>query len=110
MTIETQTGPTDMTVSRTILEQLGGRRFLVMTGAKNLVGSADALTMRIASVNKDRKRVNVVSITLDPSDTYTVEAIFASRNTRTVVGTRSNVYCDGLQAVFTELTGLYTHL
>jgi hypothetical protein len=31
---------TDMTVARTILDQLGGARFVAMTGAREFVGSA----------------------------------------------------------------------
>jgi hypothetical protein len=30
---------TDMTVSQTILSQLGGKRFIAMTGSKNFVGA-----------------------------------------------------------------------
>ncbi len=99
-----------LTVAETILQQLGGNRFLRMTGAKHLTSRSNSLSMRIASVNYERKRVNGVVITLDPSDTYTVEAIFMTVKGRNVVGTRTDVYFDALQDVFTELTGLHTHL
>ena len=32
---------TDLTVARSILDQLGGARFVAMTGARELVGSAE---------------------------------------------------------------------
>jgi len=101
---------TDLTVANTILSQLGGRRFLVMTGAKNLVGSENSLSFRINSVNYDGKRVNVLRVTLDPSDTYTVTASYLRAGKLTTVAERSDVYCDSLQETFTRLTGLHTSL
>ena len=62
----------NLQVANTILAQLGGGHFLVMTGAKNLVGSDNSLSMRLNSVNYDGKRVNVVTSRSMPSDTYTV--------------------------------------
>jgi hypothetical protein len=52
---------TDLTVARSILDQLGGERFVAMTGARELVGSADSLTFKIG-VNP--KRVSLVRVTL----------------------------------------------
>ena len=99
-------------VPNTILAQLGGNRFVVMTGARNLIGGKDYLGMALPTARHDGKRVTHVRVTLDPSDTYTVEALSLnprSRVTKTIV-TVSGVYCDNLQAVFTDLTGLATHL
>ena len=100
----------DLTVAKTILEQLGGGRFLTMTGAKNIIGSENGLSFRINSVNYDGKRVNVVHITLDPSDTYTVVASYLRARKLKNVATVSDVYNDQLQAVFTRVTGLHTSL
>lgn len=99
-----------MAVAHTILEQLGGGRFLVMTGAKNLVGSDNSLSMRLNSVNYDGKRVNVLRITLDPSDTYTVTASYLRARKLMTVAEVSDVYVDTLRDVFTRLTGLHTSL
>lgn len=106
---------TDMTVANTILEQLGGRKFLAMTGAYSLTGSADTLSMRLPSkMTKDN--IGGVRITLDPSDTYTLVAIkltgsFKRGNLRTVEAFKeSGIYCDQLAETFTEATGLYTRL
>ena len=38
---------TDMRVAETILSQLGGNRFRVMTGAKNFAATDNSLRMRI---------------------------------------------------------------
>ena len=100
----------NLDIAHTILAQLGGGRFLTMTGAKNLVGSPTGLSFRINSVNYDGKRVNVVHITLDPSDTYTVVASYLRAGKLKNVATVSDVYNDSLQAVFTRVTGLHTSL
>jgi hypothetical protein len=38
---------TDLTVPQTILAQLGGESFVMMSGATGLVGSADSLTIKL---------------------------------------------------------------
>ena len=37
----------NMTVAKTILEQLGGNKFRAMTGAKQFMGFAEGLAMKI---------------------------------------------------------------
>jgi hypothetical protein len=95
-------------VAQTIAQQLGGNKFVAMTGA-TLVGSADSLTICLG-------RSKAVIIKLEADDTYTVTLHKAGRFTRkgdyiqgqTVA--RPDIYCDMLQATFTDLTGLLTHL
>jgi hypothetical protein len=98
----------NMQVAKTILEQLGGGRFLVMTGAKNLVGSHDALTMKLPS-NLTKGRITHLRVTLTAADDYTVET-FRIRGAQPVVkaGRADGVYCDMLQDTFLSMTGLYT--
>lgn len=103
---------TDLTVGNTILEQLGGRRFIAMTGANSFTGRNDGLSFRLPSNSKDG--ANVVQITLTPLDTYTFET-FSLRRVKgalklTPKSKVEDVYCDTLQAVFTSVTGLYTRL
>ncbi len=99
----------DMTVANTIFKQLGGNRFNVMTGAKNLIASADALSFRLPS-NFAQKGINAVRIRLTPADTY--EVTFSNiRGTKvTVVSTFDDVYADSLRTLFTSETGLDTSL
>lgn len=102
---------TDMTVAKTILEQLGGRKFTVMTGAKNYIGDANSLTFRLPGAGGFCKDgINVVKVTLDPSDTYTVVFSRLRGAKLTVVSQSSDVYADVLQDVFTRATGLATSL
>jgi hypothetical protein len=109
--------PTDMTVAKTILDQLGGRRFVAMTGAKDFLGGAASLTFSLpARLAQDG--INRVRVTLDPDDTYTVEAFKLTARSaerlaeqaRTPVWIRRGVYCDGLAGAFSEATGLETSL
>jgi hypothetical protein len=95
-------------VAHTILQQLGGRRFLAMTGAQCLTDTR-ALTVKLP-------RSAVVVIELDPSDTYTVKFGKVSTMRQILNGadavkwnsTHEGVYADRLCALFTEQTGLYT--
>lgn len=99
------------TVAQTILAQLGGRRFLAMTGARNCVGSDTDLAFRLPGTPGFVKRgINVVRITLTWRDTYTVVFSRLFRGTLTEVITLEEVYAEDLQAAFTRETGLDTHL
>ena len=63
---------TDLTTANTILQQLGGKRFIVFTGSSNFVGDENSLTMRLK-----RNKVNAkwLKITLTPMDVYLMEFI-----------------------------------
>ena len=105
-------------IAQTILEQLGGRRFIVMTGAKNLVALSDSPALRgglgftlPAGGCFTRDRINRVFIELTPADLYRVRVF--KRGTGPMpheLPGRDGVYCDQLRAAFTELTGLETSL
>lgn len=105
---------TDMTVARTILQQLGGNRFIAMTGAKDLVGSDDSLRMKLPSRGpaKTANGCTHMSITLNGDDLYDVE--FMKWNARKmemgVVSRHEGIYNDMLCSMFTAETGLYTSL
>jgi hypothetical protein len=58
---------TDLTTAKAILAQLGGERFLMMTGATTFIGSADSLTFKLGS---NLKRVTHVRVTLTPDGLY----------------------------------------
>ncbi len=96
---------TDTSVATTILQQLGGRRFTAMTGAKNLVASQNGLTF---AIGKNSSRANRVQIELLPSDTYRVTFARFAKLDWTPLRVFSDVYADQLQEIFTTETGLYT--
>ena len=95
-----------MTIANEILKQLGGNRFITMTGAKNLIDAGEGLRFAIPNSNG----INRVEITLEPGDTYrvTFTKLNARLGTIRIVHTVGNVYCDQLQELFTNQTGLYT--
>lgn len=98
-----------MQVANTILQQLGGGRFIAMTGARQFVGSEAALRFRIPATLA-KGRVNLVNVTLDASDTYTVTTYRNAKMFCVEVETVSGVYCDALRDVFERMTGLRTSL
>lgn len=104
----------DLAIAKTILEQLGGRRFTVMTGAKNFLGSEEEKSLSFTLPrNFAKDGINRVKITLDPTDTYTVEfgkITYRHPYKYAVVETVPGVYDTNLQSVFTKVTGLDTHL
>ena len=91
------------------LNQLGGNRFIAMTGAKDFVrdDAHQSITFRIG---RNAKSVNVVKITLNSMDTYDMEFLMVRGADTFVRSKATGVYNDQLQDVFTEHTGLYTHL
>lgn len=100
-----------MQTATTILEQLGGNRFLAMTGAKDVFGSDDGIQFKLPRGAKDG--INSVRVTLDPTDTYTVTFYKMTRGRSfkcTEISETSFVHADQLRALFTSATGLYTTL
>jgi len=102
-----------MNVATIILQQLGGNKFIAMTGAKNLVSDGQSLNFKLPN-NFAKKGINFVKITLMPTDTY--KMVFSKITWKGYVPTvkpiqeYTDVYNDQLQTLFTEATGLDTHL
>lgn len=106
-------------VSDVILEQLGGNKFIAMTGSKNLL--ADGNTLRMTLV-KNMSKANRLHIALDDSDTYTMRFFRYSpgrMNKKTLawseekteeVAEYKGVYSDELCGIFTSVTGMDTRL
>lgn len=98
-----------LSVAETILHQLGGRRFIAMTGAKNFVTSPDSLFFALPA-NFAKHGINKVRITLNCRDLYDIEFAKMRGLKYTVIATLSDVYAENLRDVFTDATGLDTHL
>lgn len=102
----------DVEIANTILDQLGGGRFAVMTGARNFAAIENGLRFMIPG-NMTRDRINLVEIVLDASDTYTVTFSRArgGRNPSVKeVYSQSFIYADMLRDLFEDRTGLRTSL
>ena len=89
-----------------ILKQLGGNKFIAMTGAKNFGVSHTGMHFMIPRHNN----INAISISLTVWDTYRVEFKKIDQNGIKAISSFDNVYFDQLQELFTQQTGLYTHL
>lgn len=98
-----------MEIANNILATLGGNRFIVMTGAKLFTASKDTLNFRLPA-NFAKQGINHVSITLDPSDTYSVRFGKIRGLNFKPMQEFSDVYADGLRELFTSVTGLEVSL
>jgi hypothetical protein len=101
-------------VANTILSQLGGGRFRLMTGARDFVGSNNSLAFALPQ-GFARDGINRVRIVLDETDTYTMQALHvnmkgARKGIASIVHETSDLYTEDLQRIFTDWTGLDTHL
>lgn len=106
-------------VAKEIYRQLGGGKFTVMTGAKNFVYDDNSLWFHIP---RNASKANYVKITLNGKDLYDVEfrtvrlGRFSlktgkmSKDVNNIVKRFDDVYCNMLQSIFTEVTGMYTRL
>lgn len=106
-------------IAQTILAQLGGQRFIAMTGVSKLAYKDSTLYMRLP---RNASAANRLSITLDPTDTYTMRFFYQSGGTlnkKTLAPTPikekdveviNDVYCDQLAEIFEHVTGMYTSL
>ena len=88
------------------LKQLGGRRFMAMTGAKNFAVGPKGMSFKIG---RNSKNVNYVRIDLK-NDLYDMEFIQMRAGKLKVKSKEKGVYADQLQKMFTKNTGMYTSL
>ena len=99
-------------VATTILDQLGGRRFGMMTGAKNFASHPEgALSFRLpGSGGFTKDGINHVKITLTPADTYDIAYGKVRGTTFKVMAEAKDIYAEDLQRNFREHTGLETSM
>jgi hypothetical protein len=102
-----------MQTAKTILEQLGGNKFIVMTGANKLTGHEHGLSFRIG---RNKTSTNYVVIALEADDTYTMffSRVTVSRKTfevkNKINAEYKGIYCDQLREIFESETGMATSL
>jgi hypothetical protein len=103
-----------MQIAQTILQQLGGRQFTMMVGAKSLETMTDGaanggLAFQFGTGAKNK--ANRVRIAYDyGSDLYNVEFGKIYRSQWKTVSKHEGIYADMLQDLFTEETGFFTTL
>ena len=95
-------------VANEIYRTLGGNRFRVMTGAKNLPSHEFALSMKIG---RNKTTANFMIVELNGLDLYDVTfAKVTKMGEMKSVREYNNVYNDMLVSLFESHTGMYTTL
>ena len=110
-----ETFEADMSVGNEMLRQLGGRRFMMMVGAKQPIwdGNKNELSMKIG---RNALGANYFTIRLNPKDLYDLRFESRRMNRKTyemsvkVKAEHNDVYADQLQEIFENTTGLYTRM
>ena len=101
-------------IAQTILMQLGGRRFVAFTGSKQLTDMGNGLRMNLA---RNKTSANRLDIIYDGgTDLYNLRFYRKTFSKKTFevkvkdIAKYEGIYFDQLQSLFTEVTGLRTHL
>jgi len=102
-------------VADTIIQQLGGRKVMTMTGVKEFFVDANSVSFRLPGGRGFCKNgINRVKIELEPSDTYTVTFLKMRKQNGVpaamFTSIKHDVYCDMLREIFTSETGLAVSL
>ncbi len=98
-------------VAQTILDQMGGRQFLLMVGGKNMVALSGDGGLALQFGTGARNRANRLRVEYDhSSDTYNVEFGRIRKLEWKTISRHEGVYADMLQELFTAETGFHTTL
>lgn len=95
----------DTTIPTIAFQQFGGNRAMAMIGGRPSV--IDERTLRIKWAAKAANGARMLTIRLDPSDTYTVTFYTLGGK---VVRAFDDIYAEQLGLVFEHNTGLYLSL
>ena len=90
-----------------LLKQLGGNRFIAMTGAKGFAFSNKYMSFKIG---RNSKGINFVRIGHNAKDLYDLEFGFVSVKGIKVKKKVKDVYADMLGQIFTKYTGMHVRL
>lgn len=102
---------TNKEIAETILSQIGGRRFITMTGAKNFVAINSGLQFDLPKTpHYVRDGISRLHIVLTPMDEYKITAYKIRGMSVKEISVTDGVHAPELAEVFTSLTGLDTHL
>lgn len=104
----------DNQIAVTIFQQIGGRRFVAMTGSHDFLSLDNGLRM---SLSRNKTSANRLEIIYDEgADLYNMRFYRRTFRVKTCevktkdIKTYEGVYCDMLEDIFTDVTGLYTRL
>ena len=102
---------TDM-IAKTILQQIGGKRFSTMTGSRDFIDMGNGLRMSLA---RNKTSANRLDIIYDAgTDLYNMRFYRRTFSKKTFecrtkdIAVHEGIYFDMLEEMFTMVTGLYT--
>ena len=108
-----------MDIATEIFNQLGGKMFAAMTGSKIIEIDTDSITFKLI---RNKSKANELKIVLNGADLYDISFVkhsYPKLNKTTwkytnekveIIREYKDMFCDQLQAIFTETTGLYTRI
>jgi hypothetical protein len=100
---------TTQDIAQEIIDQLGGRKFTAMTGAKHFVSIESGLQFKLPS-NFATAGINFVQVILGRDDLYTVKFYKMRGLKLTLISEHEGIYNDMLADLFTRNTGLSVSL
>jgi hypothetical protein len=96
-----------METAKNIIEQIGGNRFMTMTGATIVTHAKDGIVMKIG---RNKIKANMLEIKVNSNDTYTMKFFKLSGVNFKEIKQIKDVFCSMLVEVFETETGLVTSL
>ena len=96
----------------TIVKQLGGTKFFLMTGSKPMYKDISTDSPLVAlKLTRNKSKANYFTIQyMRGSDLYKIEFIKMTKTERKVISSYDNIYSDQLTEIFESETGLRTSL
>jgi len=99
-------------IINTMMQQLGGNKFMVMTGSKPQYKQINCVNPLIAfKLVRNYSKANYLKVTyMIGTDLYKMEFIRMTKKKIETLQEFNNIFGDQLQSIFTEVTQLYTKL
>lgn len=98
---------TNLEIAKIIMEQLGGNKFVVMCGVKDVRAVSNGVGFKIM---KNNLKCNYIEIKLNGNDLYDIK-YYSIRGTNVNVKHELNdVYAEDMISLMEEDLGLYFHL
>ena len=92
-----------------ILQQLGGNKFIAMTGSNGFVYDNNSRSISM-QLRRNQAKAKWLKISLTVMDVYTMQFYALKNDAPVIVKEVKGVYNDMLQETFTNVTGLNTRL
>ena len=99
-------------IAKTILQQIGGRRFAAMTGSRDFIDMGNGLRMSLARNKTSANRLDIIYD--EGADLYNMRFYRRTFSKKTFecktkdIAVHEGIYFDMLEEMFTMVTGIYT--